>query len=87
MCYNQITIPAGRWTLKILKLPVVVTQDEEGYFIAEVPVLKSCFTQGKTKEEAMANIKEVIHLCLESMAEVGEAIPEKYSLEQVEVAV
>ena len=73
--------------MKTLKLPVVVTQDENGYFIAEVPVLRSCFTQGKTKEEAMSNIKEVILLCLESMAKVGEAIPEKYSLEQVEIAV
>jgi predicted RNase H-like HicB family nuclease len=73
--------------MKTLKLPVVVTQDEKGYFIAEVPVLRSCFTQGKTKEEAMINIKEVIQLCLVSMAETGEAVPEKYSLEQVEVAV
>jgi predicted RNase H-like HicB family nuclease len=73
--------------MKTLKLPVIITQDEEGYFVAEVPVLRSCFTQGKTKEEAMSNIKEVIYLCLENMAEVGEAIPEKYTLEQVEVAV
>jgi len=68
-------------------MPVIITRDEDGYFVAEVPVLKSCFTQGKTREEALANIKEVIHLCLESMAEQGEPIPEDYSLEQVEVAV
>jgi predicted RNase H-like HicB family nuclease len=73
--------------MKKLKLPVVIIQDESGYFIAEVPVLRSCFTQGKTKEEAMSNIKEVIQLCLESMAKDGEAIPEKYTLEQVVVAV
>jgi predicted RNase H-like HicB family nuclease len=73
--------------VKKLKLPVIITQDEEGYFLAEVPVLRSCFTQGKTKEEAMSNIKEVIYLCLESMAKVGEAVPDKYSLEQVEVNV
>ena len=57
--------------MKTLKLPVVITQDEDGYFLAEVPVLTSCFTQGKTKEEALANIKEVIPLCLEHMAEEG----------------
>ncbi len=73
--------------MKILKLPVVITQDEDGFFVAEVPVLRSCFTQGKTKEEAMSNLKEVIHLCLENIAEAGETIPEKYSLEQIEVAV
>jgi len=71
--------------MKTLKLPVVITQDEDGYFLAEVPVLTSCYTQGKTKEEALANIKEVIPLCLEQMAEEGNPIPKKYVLEQVEV--
>ena len=71
--------------MKTLKLPVVIIQDEDGYFLAEVPVLTSCFTQGKTKEEALSNIKEVIQLCLEHMAEEGNPIPEKYVLEQVEV--
>ncbi|MBI2860893.1 MAG: type II toxin-antitoxin system HicB family antitoxin [Chloroflexi bacterium] len=68
-----------------MKLPVVITQDEDGFFLAEVPVLTSCYTQGKTKEEALANIKEVIPLCLEHMAEEGNLIPEEYVLEQAEV--
>jgi predicted RNase H-like HicB family nuclease len=71
--------------MKTIKLPVVVTQDEDGYFLAEVPVLTSCYTQGKTKEEALKNIKELIPLCLEHMAEEGNPVPEKYTLEQVEV--
>jgi predicted RNase H-like HicB family nuclease len=53
--------------LKTLKLPVVITQGEDGFFLAEVPVLKSCFTQGKTKEEALVNIKEVIQLCIDDI--------------------
>jgi predicted RNase H-like HicB family nuclease len=73
--------------MKKVKLPVVITRDEDGYYIAEVPVLRCCFTQGKTREEALTNIKEVIHLCLECMAAEGEPIPEEYTLEQVEVAV
>ncbi len=73
--------------MKKVKLPVVITQDEDGYYLAEVPVLRSCFTQGKTREEALANIKEVIYLCLEDMAKEGTPIPEAYTLEQVEVAV
>ncbi len=73
--------------MKTLKLPVVIIQDEGGYFLAEVPVLTSCFTQGKTKEEALSNIKEVIQLCLEHMAEEGNPVPDKYTLEQIEVAV
>jgi len=73
--------------MKTVRLPVVIIKDEDGYYVAEVPVLRSCYTQGKTKEEALANIKEVIHLCLETMAEEGDTIPEEYTLEQVEVAV
>jgi predicted RNase H-like HicB family nuclease len=73
--------------MKKLRLPVIITRDEDGYYVAEVPILKSCFTQGKTRQEAIANIKDVIQLCLESMAEEGEPIPEEFDLEQVEVAV
>ena len=54
--------------MRKVRLPVVITQDEDGYYLAEVPVLQSCFTQGKTREEALSNIKEVIHLYLEDMA-------------------
>jgi predicted RNase H-like HicB family nuclease len=71
--------------MKTLKLPVVITQDEDGYYLAEVPVLTSCYTQGKTKAEALANIKEVISLCLKHMKEEGNPIPKEYALEQVEV--
>jgi len=53
--------------MRTLKLPVLITQDEDGYYIAEVPVLKNCYTQGKTKKEALFNIKEVIQLCLDYM--------------------
>ncbi len=78
---------AGGKAMKKVRLPVVITRDEDGYYVAEVPVLRSCFTQGKTREEALKNIKEVIRLCLENMAEQGEPIPEEFTLEQVEVAV
>ncbi|MGP8080775.1 MAG: type II toxin-antitoxin system HicB family antitoxin [Dehalococcoidales bacterium] len=73
--------------MKTLKLPVVITQDEDGYYLVEVPVLPSCFTQGKTKAEAIENLKEVIHLCLEHLKEEGNPLPEKYFLEQIEVAI
>ena len=73
--------------MKTVKLPGIITEDEDGYFLAEVPVLQSCFTQGKTKKEALENIKEVIQLSLEHMAEEGNPVPEKYVIEQVEVSV
>lgn len=68
-----------------MKLPVVITRGEDGYFVAEVPVMPGCISQGKTRREALANIKEAAELCLESMEEEGWALPEAYTLEQVEV--
>ena len=40
-----------------MKLRVIVEQDEAGYYVAEVPALPGCLSQGKTQEEAIANIK------------------------------
>jgi predicted RNase H-like HicB family nuclease len=73
--------------MKVLRLPVLITPGEDGYFVAEVPVLPGCISQGKTKEEALANIKEAAELCLVCQKEEGWTIPEKYFLEQVEVGI
>lgn len=48
-----------------MNIKVVVKQGEDGYFVANCPSLKSCWTQGKTKEEALRNIREAIALYLE----------------------
>lgn len=50
-----------------MKLHVVVEQDESGYYVAEVPALPGCLSQGKTHDEAIANIKEAIKGWLEVM--------------------
>ena len=50
-----------------MKLHVVIEQDEEGYYVAEVPALPGCLSQGKTHEEAITNIKEAIEGWLEVM--------------------
>jgi len=73
--------------VKLLKLPVVITPGEGDYFVAEIPVLPGCISQGKTKAEALANIKEAAELCLECQKEEGWTIPEEYFLEQVEVGI
>ncbi len=70
-----------------MKLPVVITLGEDGYFVAEIPVLPGCFSQGKTRKEALSNIKEAAELCLESMEEEGWTLPKEYTLDQVEVSV
>ncbi len=48
-----------------MNVKVIVERGEDGYFVAHVPTLKSCWSQGKTREEALENIKEAIDLYLE----------------------
>lgn len=50
---------------KVLSFRVIIEQDEDGWFVASVPSIPGCHTQGKTYEEATRNIKEAIELCLE----------------------
>lgn len=49
-----------------MKLNVIIEQDEDGIYVATVPELKGCATQGKTKEQAMKRIKEAIQVCIEA---------------------
>ena len=51
---------------------VVIEQDEDGFFVAEVPGVRACYAQGKTFEEAIKNIKDVLEMCLEEMKSRGE---------------
>lgn len=50
-----------------MKLHVLVEKDEASYYVAEVPALPGCLSQGKTKEEALANIKEAMEGWFEVM--------------------
>lgn len=45
-------------------LPIVFEKDENGFYVAECPVFSGCYSQGKTMDEALKNINEVIDLCL-----------------------
>lgn len=62
---------------------VVIEKDEDGFFVGEVPQLKGCYTQGKTLDELMTNIKEVIEMCLEDEGD-GE-IPEFVGIHKIEI--
>jgi len=44
---------------------VIIERDRDGFYVAEVPALKGCYTQAKSLDELMIRIKEVIELCLE----------------------
>ena len=69
-----------------MKYRVIIEQDEDGVFIAEVPSLPGCISQGKTRQEALINIKEAIDVYLESLKEHNEPIPPSIDEEIVEVA-
>jgi len=47
------------------KLPLVVERGDDGFYVVECPLLSGCYTQGKTLDEALRNIREVIELLLE----------------------
>ena len=60
---------------------VIIERDEDGYYVGEVPQLRACYSQGRTLDELMANIKEVIKLCLEEGDE--EPLPEIIGFQKV----
>ena len=51
--------------MKKNQFPIVIEQDEDGYFVVECPMFDGCYSQGKTIDEALKNIEEVIKICLE----------------------
>jgi predicted RNase H-like HicB family nuclease len=50
---------------------VTIDRDEDGMWIVECPSIPGCVSQGRTKEEALKNVKDAIRLCLEVRAERG----------------
>jgi predicted RNase H-like HicB family nuclease len=67
---------------KVRQFTVVIEQDEDGYYVATVPSLPSCYTQARTLQELAPRIREVIALCL---AEQDAPRMKFVALEQVEV--
>jgi len=57
---------------------VVIYAGEDGYWIAECPSLPGCISQGKTREEAITNIKEAIHGYIAALEADHLPIPEEH---------
>ncbi len=69
-----------------LNFTVLIEQDEDGIYVAKVPDISGCYTQGKTVSEAMERIKEAIQVCIE--ADSKETTPMKFiGVQQLEVKV
>ncbi len=70
-----------------MRYRVLIEQDEDGVYVVEVPALPGCISQGKTRSEAIDNIKEAIAGYLESLQEHGEPVPPSIGEEVVDVTV
>jgi predicted RNase H-like HicB family nuclease len=68
-----------------VKFRVLIEPDEDGVFVAEVPALPGCITQGNTRDEAVKNVREAIAAYLESLEAHDDPVPPPISEEIVEV--
>lgn len=68
-----------------MRYRVLIQQDDDGVYVAEVPALPGCLSQGSTREEAIANVREAMAAYLESLEEHGEPVPPPIIEEIVEI--
>lgn len=63
---------------------MTIDRDEDGAWVAECPAIPGCISQGQSKDEALENIRDAIHECLQVRAERG--LPLTVETRQIEVA-
>jgi len=68
-----------------VKFVITIDRDEDGVWVVECPSIPGCVSQGRTREEAIENVKDAIKGCLEVRAERG--MPLTVETRQVEVIV
>ncbi len=67
-----------------MKYAVVLSRDEEGNWLASVPAFPGCHTWGRTRDEALANAKEAVEGCIESLRASGDPIPKEAAPPEIE---
>jgi predicted RNase H-like HicB family nuclease len=70
-----------------MQYTIVIRKAPDGFYIASCPLIPEAHAQGKTYEECLANIKEVLELCLEYRKERSEEIPDEVGMNRVTVGV
>lgn len=70
-----------------MEYTVIIRKAPDGFYIASCPLIPEAHAQGETYDECLANIKEVLALCLEYRKEHGEEIPEEIEAKKVTVAI
>ncbi|MCA1790608.1 MAG: type II toxin-antitoxin system HicB family antitoxin [Thioalkalivibrio sp.] len=73
--------------MKTYEFTVVIERDEDGRFVAVVPALQGCYTEGDTEQEARALIEDAIRLHLEDRLKRGDPIHEEVGSSRVRIAV
>jgi predicted RNase H-like HicB family nuclease len=68
-----------------MKMRVLIEPDEDGKFVATCPTLPGCISEGDTRQEALANIREAIAAYIESLRKHDEPVPPPISEEVIEV--
>ncbi|MBI2683051.1 MAG: type II toxin-antitoxin system HicB family antitoxin [Acidobacteriales bacterium] len=68
-----------------MKFRILIETDEDGLFVAQVPSLPGCISQGKTRDAALTNIREAITGYLDSLSSHGEPVPPSIQEEIIEV--
>jgi predicted RNase H-like HicB family nuclease len=76
--------PTGRENLS-MRYTVVLEQEEDGGYVASVPALPGCVSQGDTRAEALSNIREAIELYVEDCRDAGDPVPTEAGKEFVEI--
>ena len=71
--------------LRVMKYTVILERETDGGFVASVPVLPGCISQGDSRDEAMTNIREAIDLYMEDCLLAGDPVPQEDSREYVEL--
>ena len=84
---GAVSIDASDNGAEALRLLVVFETDEDGWEVASCPTLPGCHSQGRTRSEALANIREAIRGYLASMREHGAPTPSSSEFEVVDVTV
>lgn len=74
---------------QVYHFPVVIEQDEDGWYVATVPSLRGCHTQARTLTELDTRVREVIALCLEAETTRASVIPQHkfIGVHELEIAV
>ncbi len=66
---------------------VILERESDGGYVVSVPALPGCVSQGDTREQALANIREAIELYIEDCREAGDPVPTEAGKEFVEIQV